>query len=102
MTAISPVFSVSQMQLAPGSVLTIPDVSWEEFESILLELGDKRSARVAYSKGILEIMVPLPEHEKPKDLVSDLVKILLRKTGKRYEPFGSTTFKRNATGIEPD
>ncbi len=102
MTAISPVFSVSQMQLAPGSVLTIPDVSWEEFESILLELGDKRSARVAYSKGILEIMVPLPEHEKPKDLVSDLVKILLRKTGKRYEPFGSTTFKQNATGIEPD
>lgn len=102
MTAISPAFTVSQMQLAPGSVLTIPDVSWEEFESILLELGDKRSARVAYSKGVLEIMVPLPEHEKPKDIVSDLVKILLKKTGKRYEPFGSTTFKRNATGIEPD
>ena len=53
---------VSQMQLAPGSAVTIPNVSWQEFESILQELGEHRSARVAYSKGTLEIMVPLPEH----------------------------------------
>nr|WP_083901648.1 Uma2 family endonuclease [Pseudanabaena sp. PCC 6802] len=40
---------------------------------------------------------------QPKDLVSDLVKLLLRKAGKKYEPFGSTTFKRDRTaGIEPD
>ncbi len=91
------------MQLAPGSIVTIPDVSWEEFESILRELREKRSARIAYSKGKLEIMVPLPEHEKPKDLISDIIKILLKKTGKRYEAFGSTTFKQeNIAGIEPD
>lgn len=104
MTAVSSVLKpVSQMRLSPGSVVTIPDVSWEEFESILQELGQKRSARVAYSKGTLEIMVPLPEHEKPKDLISDIVKILLKSMGKRYEPFGSTTFKQvNAAGVEPD
>ncbi len=105
MTAVSsPVVKpVSQMQLAPGSKLTIPDISWEEFESILQELGEKRAARVAYSQGTLEIMVPLPEHEKPKDLISDIVKILLKRTGRRYEPFGSTTFKQeNTAGVEPD
>lgn len=104
MTAVSPVVKpVSMMRLAPGSVVTIEDVSWEEFESILQELGEKRSLRVAYSNSTLEIMVPLPEHEKPKDLISDIVKILLKKTGKRYEPFGSTTFKReNSAGVEPD
>ncbi len=91
------------MQLAPGSVVTIQDVSWQEFESILQEMGEKRAARVAYSKGSLEIMVPLPEHERPKDLISDIVKILLKRTGRRYEPFGSTTFKRkNTAGVEPD
>lgn len=48
-------------------------------------------------------MVPLPEQEKPKDLISDIVKILLKKTGRKYEPFGSTTFKReNTAGVEPD
>jgi len=104
MTALSPVVkTISQMWLAPGSAVTIPNVSWEEFESILQELGEKRSARVAYSKGTLEMMVPLPEHEKPKDLISDIVKILLKMTARRYEPFGSTTFKReNTAGVEPD
>ncbi|NES97663.1 MAG: Uma2 family endonuclease [Desertifilum sp. SIO1I2] len=104
MSAISPIVKpVSQMQLAPGSVLTIPDVSWDEFELILEEMGEKRTARIAYSRGILEIMVPLPEHEKPKELISDIVKILLRRTGRRYEPFGSTTFKRShSAGVEPD
>lgn len=104
MSAIPPILKpISQMQLAPGSTVTVPNVSWEEFESILQELGEKRTTRVAYSKGRLEIMVPLPEHEKPKDLISDIVKILLKRIGKRYEPFGSTTFKReNIAGVEPD
>lgn len=102
-SAIPVVKPVSQLKLAPGSAVTIPDVSWQEFESILLELGEKRSARVAYSNGTLEIMVPLPEHERPKDLISDIVKILLKKTGRRYEPFGSTTFKKEGSaGVEPD
>lgn len=104
MTAVSPIVKpVSQIRLSPGSLVTIPNVSWQEFESILQELGEKRSARVAYSKNTLEIMVPLPEHERPKDLISDIVKTLLKMTGKRYEPFGSTTFKReNTAGVEPD
>lgn len=104
MTAVSPVVKpISQMQLAPGSAATIPNVSWDEFESILQELGQKRTSRIAYSQGTLEIMVPLPEHEKPKDLISDIVKILLKRTGRNYEPFGSTTFKReNTAGVEPD
>lgn len=104
MTAVSPIVKpVSQIRLSPGSLVTIPNVSWQEFESILQELGEKRSARVAYSKNTLQLMVPLPEHERPKDLISDIVKTLLKMTGKRYEPFGSTTFKReNTAGVEPD
>lgn len=104
MTAGIPVVKpVSQIQLAPGSAVIIPGVSWEEFEAILQEMGNKRAARVAYSNNTLEMMVPLPEHEKPNDLISDIVKLLLKKSGRRYEPFGSTTFKRQgAAGIEPD
>ena len=104
MIVIAPVLKpVSQITLTPGSVVTIPNITWLEFESILEELGEKRSARIAYSKETLEIMVPLPEHERPTDLISDIVKILLKSAGRRYEPFGSTTFKREgAAGIEPD
>ena len=94
---------VSQLKLTPGSKVTIPNVNWQEFESILQELGEHRSSRINYSHNNLEIMVPLPEHEIPKDLISDLVKILLKLTGKKYQPFGSTTFKKQGfAGIEPD
>ena len=103
MTTIPVTKPVSQIQLSPGSIVRIPNVSWQEFESILQELGENRSSRIAYSDQIIEIMVPLPEHEIPKEIISDLVKIILRKKGIRYESFGSTTFKKeDAAGIEPD
>lgn len=104
MTTVTPIVKpVSQMQLAPGSAVSIPNVSWEEFEFILQELGEKRAARLAYSNNTLEIMLPLPEHEVPRDLISDIVKILLKTQGIRYQPFGSTTFKKaNQAGVEPD
>ncbi len=102
-TTVRVVKPISLMQFAPGSFVTISNVTWEEFEAILKELGEKRSSRVAYCQGTFEIIVPLPEHEKPKDVVSDIVKILLKATGRRYEPFGSTTFKKDGkAGIEPD
>ncbi len=94
---------ISQINLAPGSVATFLNVSWQEFESILQELGSKRRSRIAYSNHTLEIMVPLPEHEIPRDLISDIVKVLLKATNQRFQPFGSTTFKQeNSAGVEPD
>jgi Uma2 family endonuclease len=80
------------------------DVSWQEFESILVELGEHRAARLAYSKGILEIRMPLPEHEVDKEIIGDMVKILLEELEINRECFGSTTFKRQdmAQGVEPD
>ncbi len=102
-TTVPVVKPISKIHLAPGSLVTIYDVTWQEFESILQEFGNKRAARVAYNQGTLEIMVPLPEHEIPRDLISDIVKTLLRAKKVRYQPFGSTTFKREGlSGVEPD
>jgi len=104
MIVITPVLKpVSQITLSPGSVVTISNINWLEFESILQELGEKRRTRIAYSNSTLEIRVPLLDREIPKDLISDIVKNLLKSAGRRYEPFGSTTFKREgAAGVEPD
>ncbi|MGB5594710.1 MAG: Uma2 family endonuclease [Crocosphaera sp.] len=94
---------INQIRLAPGSQVTIFHISWQEFESMLQELGENRSARLSYSHGTLEIMVPLPEHERPKELISDIIKTLLKATNRKYEPFGSTTFKQEGiAGVEPD
>ncbi|WP_254568104.1 Uma2 family endonuclease [Oscillatoria sp. HE19RPO] len=94
---------VSEIKLEPGSTVTISNISWQEFEILLEELGEKRASRIAYSHNTLQIMVPLPEHEIPSDLISDIVKTLLKGKGIKYQPFRSTTFKREGmAGIEPD
>ncbi len=92
------------LQLEPGEKITLQPLSWQRFEVILSELGEKRSSRIAYANGILEIMAPLPEHERTKVLLADLVKILLKFQKRAWEPLGSTTFKREGmvAGIEPD
>ena len=92
------------LQLEPGQKVTLQPVSWERFEEILAELGERRSSRIAYADGILEIMAPLPEHERSKVLLADLVKTLPRVEKRGWEALGSTTFKRKGmrAGIEPD
>ncbi|MBW4693293.1 MAG: Uma2 family endonuclease [Lyngbya sp. HA4199-MV5] len=93
-----------QLLVDPGQRIKLQEISWSEFEAILDELGDKRACRIAYSDGVLEIRMPLPEHEVDKELIGDMVKILLEELDLDNECFGSTTFKRQdlTKGIEPD
>jgi Uma2 family endonuclease len=93
-----------QIRVPPGQTVLIDDVSWEEFEAILEELGNHRGTRLAYHQGTLEIMAPLPEHEKAKVVISDLIKILLDEYDMAWESLGSATFRRAdmAAGLEPD
>lgn len=92
------------LQLEPGQKVILEPVSWEGFAEILDKLGERRSSRIAFANGILEIMAPLPEHERSKVVLADLVKTLLRVQKRAWEPLGSTTFKKQSmtAGIEPD
>ncbi|NCS42045.1 MAG: Uma2 family endonuclease [Microcystis aeruginosa BS13-10] len=95
---------LQQLNVPPGQRLLIHNLEWSEFESLLEELGEHRSSRIAYSHGTLEIRMPTPEHEVDKELLGDLVKILLDELEIDCECFGSTTFKAENmdSGIEPD
>jgi len=93
-----------QLKIQPGQQLLLEDVSWQQLESILAELGESRAARLSYSNGLLEIMVPLLEHERAKEIIGDTVKILLEERQIPFEPLGSTTLKneRMTQAVEPD
>ena len=94
---------LKRFDVLPGQRLVLRDVTWLEFEAILAELGDRRSTRIAYDKKILEIMMPLPEHEDAKEIISDLVKALLEELDQEFRSLGSTTFKQpEDRGLEPD
>ncbi|BAY78570.1 hypothetical protein NIES25_50450 [Nostoc linckia NIES-25] len=95
---------LQQLSVPPGHRVILHDISWQEFEAVLEELGDHRATRLAYSQGTLEMRMPLPKHEKAKVIIGDLVKILLEELEIDCETFGSTTFKRDdmVVGVEPD
>ncbi len=96
--------ALEKIIVKPGQQLLLQNISWEDFEEILEDLGENRSSRISYSNGVLEIMVPLPEHEKYKEIIGDIVKILLDELEIDFESLGSTTFKNKqmTQAVEPD
>ncbi|MGB7415496.1 MAG: Uma2 family endonuclease [Thermosynechococcaceae cyanobacterium] len=93
-----------QLDVPPGKSLLLHDVSWAEFEALLEELGDHRAARLAYDRGTLEIMTPLPEHEYYKEVIGVAVQDIAEVVERDYESYGSTTWRRRieGAGLEPD
>ena len=92
-----------RFEVPPGQRLLLHDVTWAEFERILEDLGEHRAARLAYDQRILEIVMPLPEHEDIKEIVGDLLKALLEELDIEFRSLGSTTFKKpTEKGLEPD
>jgi hypothetical protein len=94
---------IRAIELTPGSMISIHNLSWQDFEQLLAELGEQRSTRIAYYRGTLEIMSPLALHERPHRIIADIVKAILDAQGRDWEDFGSTTLKQpEIAGVEPD
>jgi Uma2 family endonuclease len=94
---------IRAIELTPGSTISIHNLSWQDFEQILAELGQQRNTRMAYYRGTLEIMSPLALHERPHRIIADIVKAILDAQERDWDDFGSTTFRRpEIAGVEPD
>jgi Uma2 family endonuclease len=55
------------------------NIDWEQCENILVDLGQTRSARIAYDNGTLEIMSPLSEHEYYKENIGTAIQDIAEK-----------------------
>jgi Uma2 family endonuclease len=92
------------IELSPGSHVLISGVTWDQYEDLLEELGEERRVpRINYCNGTLEIMSPLPAHERPHRIIAYIVTTILDSQNRAWEDFGSTTFKKlKKAGLEPD
>jgi len=88
----------------PTDRVIVSNVSWETYESLLKDIENQSSPRLAYDHGVLEIMSPHFEHDRAKEILADIAKITLEQLDFDFEAAGSTTFKREALkrGFEPD
>lgn len=90
--------------LPDGSTLVLHDFSWDDYERLLEEVGDRPHLRVSYDHGRLEIMSPLPEHEEYGRFIDSLARVLADELDLELEPRGGATWKRRraAAAAEPD
>lgn len=82
----------------------INDVSWEDYEKLLHELGDVSWCKVSYLDGLLEIMAPGRKNETIKELTSIIITTYCYEKDIECFPIGSTTLRNQEliTGKEPD
>jgi Uma2 family endonuclease len=90
--------------LPPGATLLIPHVSWDEYEQLLQDLGERPELRVTYDEGRLEIMTLSDEHEEYSDDILRLASLFSLERGITLESRGSATRRKHSLGkgTEPD
>jgi len=90
--------------LPEGATLVLQQFSWDDYERLLDRLRKRRHLRVSYDSGRIEVMSPLPKHEKYARFIDQLVRVFADHLDVELESYGSTTWKRRALdqGIEAD
>jgi Uma2 family endonuclease len=79
-------------------------VTWETYERLITEHGERGGTRFTYDEGVLQIMVISSRHEVPNRILAALVDALAEEWEIDIARLGSVTFKREdlQKGFEPD
>jgi Uma2 family endonuclease len=95
---------MATIQIPRQEAVVLHDISWQTYERLLADHADRSAPRFTYDRGALEIMSPIPEHERFSWAICRLVEIVAERMGVDFVSLGSTTFKREDTrrGFEPD
>lgn len=80
------------------------DVSWQTYQRLLADRGERPVPLICYDQGSLELMSPSDEHENHKKLIGYLIVFWAAEKGAPIRSLGSTTFisKKQRRGFEPD
>ena len=94
----------SELQPVGEQRVVLRGLSWEAYLQILDALPQARSSRLTYDDGVLEITVPLEDHEFSGRLIECFIRTLVELMGMRMKTMGSTTmnYPRLRKSAEPD
>ncbi len=84
--------------------VTLRGLTWQAYQQILHALPQNRGTRFTYDQGILEITMPLEDHEFALRLIELFIRILVLEMGLKIKTMGSTTigYEKLNRGAEPD
>ncbi len=91
-------------QLPADASLTFRDVSWDEYEELLEQVGEAPGLRITYDNGSLHVMTISAEHEKYAVFINSLIAGIRLRLRMNILAFGSATMRkpRRSAGHEPD
>jgi len=91
-------------QLPENASLAFHDVSWDEYEELLQQVGDAPGLRINFDSGSLDVMTISAEHEKYALFINSLIAGIRLRLRMNILAFGSATMRkpRRSAGREPD
>ncbi|MBD2087759.1 Uma2 family endonuclease [Trichocoleus sp. ST-U3] len=96
------VITPEKIQLPAGAVVRLPG-SWQDYQALTEQLGDRSIPRIKYRPGEILLMSPLPRHGREAHVIAMVVIALLDHLGRDYEAFTPITMELpEISGIEPD
>ncbi len=96
------VITPERIELPPGTVVRMLG-SWQDYQVLSQQLGDRSSPRIKYRSGEILLMAPLPEHGRDASLLGLIVTALLDHLNRTYDSFTPITMSKSlVSGIEPD
>jgi len=96
--------STPPQQSSEEKLITLTGIKWLTFKAIMSDVGDGRAWRIAYAEGVLEIRMPLTEHEEPVGMIEHFVGVLVDEMEIEMRQLGALTLEREdlTRAIEPD
>ena len=88
----------------PEQRFVLRDVGWDGYEAMLKLVGDRRSVRITYDRGDLELMSPSLDHEEFGRLLARLIDTVTEELRIPCRGLKSTTWRKQLKdrGLEPD
>lgn len=88
---------------SPDRVI-LKHISWQTYQSLLLDFEREPAMRLTYNLGTLEIRMPLAPHETYKKILGRLIEAATEELNLEIRSLGSLTCNREdlAKGLEPD
>lgn len=94
----TPTLQQSASQPLVEGVSTLYGISWEKFKTIEATLDRSNGVKLAYLRGVLEIMSPIgSEHESVKSTLGLLLQAYMRERGIRFYRCGGFTIESPKT-----
>ncbi|HEY9847879.1 MAG TPA: Uma2 family endonuclease [Leptolyngbyaceae cyanobacterium] len=91
-------------KVSPGNNIVMNGIKWETYKALMADVGDGRAWRIAYDEGVLEIRMPLTEHEEPKILIGSFVEAIADELEIEIRQLGALLLEREdlTRAVEPD